>query len=159
MTGAICTLLRGVLHQGGHGGTASASIQVIFTPSAFMIMAVVGRIKSRIVGSGVSIISHNTKTYFFNHENSFQIGLESLNGITILEYWESLEILLSRTQAGPGRTVKEEQEEISPNHVQRINLLSVHYVIILFHLSHIFISPALWTDSVCLFKEHYRHAP
>ena len=30
----------------------------------------------------------------------------------------SLQNLLSRTQAGPGRTVKKEQEEISPNHVQ-----------------------------------------
>ena len=37
----------------------------------------------------------------------------------------SLQILLSRTQAGPGRTVKQEQEEISPNHVQRLNLISV----------------------------------
>ena len=39
----------------------------------------------------------------------------------------SLQILLSRTQAGPGRTVKKEQEEISPNHVQRLNLISVHW--------------------------------
>ena len=38
----------------------------------------------------------------------------------------SLQILLSRTQAGPGRTVKQEQEEISPNHVQRLNLISVY---------------------------------
>ena len=38
----------------------------------------------------------------------------------------SLQILLSRTQAGPSRTVKQEQEQISPNHVQRINLISVH---------------------------------
>ena len=38
----------------------------------------------------------------------------------------SLQILLSRTQAGPGRTVKQEQEEISLNHVKRINLISVH---------------------------------
>ena len=37
----------------------------------------------------------------------------------------SLQNLLSRTQAGPGRSVKKEQEEISPNHVQRINLISV----------------------------------
>ena len=35
------------------------------------------------------------------------------------------EILLSRTQARSGRTVKQEQEEISPNHVQRLNLISV----------------------------------
>ena len=32
---------------------------------------------------------------------------------------------MGRTQAGPGRTVKQEQEEISPNHVQRLNLISV----------------------------------
>ena len=38
----------------------------------------------------------------------------------------SLQILLS-TQAGPGRTVKQEQEEISPNHVQRLNLISVEH--------------------------------
>ena len=37
----------------------------------------------------------------------------------------SLQILLSRTQAEPGRAVKKEQEEISPNHVRRINLISV----------------------------------
>ena len=38
--------------------TASASIQVLFTPSAIMIMAAAGRIKTRILGSGGSIISH-----------------------------------------------------------------------------------------------------
>ena len=37
----------------------------------------------------------------------------------------SLQIQLSRTQAGPGRAVKEQQEQNSPNHVQRINLISV----------------------------------
>ena len=31
---------------------------------------------------------------------------------------KSMYVLLSRTQAGPGRTVKQEQEEISRNHVQ-----------------------------------------
>ena len=41
---------------------------------------------------------------------------------------ESLQILFSRTQAGPGRTVKQEQEEISPNHVQRIYLISVDHL-------------------------------
>ena len=30
---------------------------------------------------------------------------------------QGLYVLLSRTQAGPGRTVKQEQEEISRNHV------------------------------------------
>ena len=38
---------------------------------------------------------------------------------------KGLQILLSRTQAGPGRAVKEEQEEISPNHVQAIYEASV----------------------------------
>ena len=38
----------------------------------------------------------------------------------------SLQIQLSRTQAGPGRAVKEQQEQNSPNHVQRMNLISVH---------------------------------
>ena len=38
---------------------------------------------------------------------------------------KSLKILLSRTQAGPGRIVKQEKEEISPNNVQRLNLISV----------------------------------
>ena len=33
----------------------------------------------------------------------------------------SLQILSSRTQAGPGRTVKQEQEEISRHHLQAIS--------------------------------------
>ena len=37
--------------------TASASIQVMFTPSTFMNMAAAGRIKIIILGSGGSIIS------------------------------------------------------------------------------------------------------
>ena len=36
-----------------------------------------------------------------------------------------MQILLSRTQAGPRRTVKEDQQQISPSHIQRINLISV----------------------------------
>ena len=31
---------------------------------------------------------------------------------------KGVQILLSRTQAGPGKPVKQEQEETSPNHVQ-----------------------------------------
>ena len=38
---------------------------------------------------------------------------------------KSLQILLSRTQAGPGRKVKQVQEEISRNHVPRFFLSSV----------------------------------
>ena len=41
---------------------------------------------------------------------------------------KGLFVLLSRTQAGPGRTVKQEQKEISRNHVQTFICLSVlHY--------------------------------
>ena len=36
-----------------------------------------------------------------------------------------LQILLSSTQAGPGRKVKQEEEEISRNHVPRLFLSSV----------------------------------
>ena len=38
---------------------------------------------------------------------------------------KGLHVLLSRTQAGPGRTVKQEQEEISRNHLQTFIYLSV----------------------------------
>ena len=38
---------------------------------------------------------------------------------------KGLHVLLSRTQVGPGRTVKQEQEEISHNHVQTFIYLSV----------------------------------
>ena len=41
--------------------TASASIQVMFTPSTFMNMAAAGRIKIIILGSGGSIISHTAQ--------------------------------------------------------------------------------------------------
>ena len=40
---------------------------------------------------------------------------------------KGLYVLLSRTQAGPGRTVKQEQEEISCNHVQTFICLSVRH--------------------------------
>ena len=63
-------------------------------------------------------------------ENS-KVHTKGLSDITTLlrtKYRDeiySLQNLLSRTQAGPGRTVKKEQEVVSPNHVQRINLISV----------------------------------
>ena len=39
---------------------------------------------------------------------------------------KSLQILLSRTQVGPGRKVKQEQEQISRNHVQTFSVCSIH---------------------------------
>ena len=38
---------------------------------------------------------------------------------------KSLQILLSSTQAGPGRKVKQEQEEISRNHLPSFEPISV----------------------------------
>ena len=48
----------------------------------------------------------------------------------------SLQIQLSRTQAGPGRAVKEQHEQNSPNHGQRINLISVLHVGIYLRYAH-----------------------
>ena len=39
---------------------------------------------------------------------------------------KGVQILLSNCQAGPGRKVKQDQEEISRNHVPRLFLGSVH---------------------------------
>ena len=39
---------------------------------------------------------------------------------------KALQILLSRTQAGPGSKVKQQEEDISRNHVPRLFLNSVH---------------------------------
>ena len=39
---------------------------------------------------------------------------------------KGLHVLLSRTQGGPGRTVKQKQEDISRNHVPTFIYLSVH---------------------------------
>ena len=59
-----------------------------------------------------------------------------------------MQILLSRTQAGPGGTVKQEQEEISPNHVQGLNLISVLYLlrVVLLYFSNF----AFWTTCTSL---------
>ena len=45
--------------------------------------------------------------------------------ITLLRAWRCLLILQGRTQAGPGRKIKHEQEEISSNHVQAFSGASV----------------------------------
>ena len=44
------------------------------------------------------------------------MGGEMENGLYKVEK-NGLSILLRRTQAGPGTSVKQEQEQISPNHV------------------------------------------
>ena len=61
------------------------------------------------------------------HDGTFSKLHRDLSNIRWLYRDEiySLQNLLIRTQAGSGRTVKKEQEEISPNHVQRINLIYI----------------------------------
>ena len=59
----------------------------------------------------------------------FEMHTVAIDAIQRKQYRDeiySLQKLLSRTQAGPGLTVEQEQDEISPNHVQRINLISVY---------------------------------
>ena len=57
----------------------------------------------------------------------YNIGIDPDGGVSEICGWaaqvyrgpgKSMQILLSNSQAGPGRTVKQEQEEISRNHVQ-----------------------------------------
>ena len=56
---------------------------------------------------------------------SLTIGLSDCRPIMYRGANKGLYVLLSRTQAEPGRTVKQEQEEISRNHVQTFIYLSV----------------------------------
>ena len=62
------------------------------------------------------------------HERGKTFKWRKRNLSTSLLYrggYKGLFVLLSRTQAGPGRTVKQEQGEISRNHVQTFIYLSV----------------------------------
>ena len=68
--------------------------------------------------------------YNSNGKNEFS-QIERMPRQVYRDEINSLQIQLSRTQAGPGRAVKEQQELNSPNHIQRINLISV-YVQVLF---------------------------
>ena len=52
----------------------------------------------------------------FNKSNCFASQLQKMD--IYRDRLKSMQILLSRTQAGPGRAVKQEQEEISRYHVQ-----------------------------------------
>ena len=93
--------------------------------------------RKRFRGSGSRLISHSVKLMdgpladgdLIHVQASCVEGLSYCGrkdkGVWIYrDEIYSLQNLLSRTQAGPGRTVKKEQEEISPNHVQRLNLIS-----------------------------------
>ena len=53
------------------------------------------------------------------------LSLFSFDGFSYRGVNKGLYALLSRTQAGPGRTVKQEQKKISRNHVQTFIYLSV----------------------------------
>ena len=56
-----------------------------------------------------------------HHHNQPNVYVYEL-GLPVLYRGENkgLHVLLSRTHSGPGRTVKQEQEEISRNHVQAL---------------------------------------
>ena len=56
----------------------------------------------------------------FHEQHPFQI-----RGAFLQRYDLFFAKLVKQGPGGPGRTVKKEQEEISPNHIQRINLISV----------------------------------
>ena len=63
---------------------------------------------------------------------------------------KGLFVLLSRTQAGPGRAVKQEQEEFSRNHVQTFISPSVEEV---YKAAFLMFNPA-FTSAVCCGVEH-----
>ena len=61
----------------------------------------------------------------FNHFCAYYTGLKVVVTCVYRGANKGLYVLLSRTQAGRGRTVKQEQEEISHNHMPRLFLSSV----------------------------------
>ena len=76
-------------------------------------------------------VSNASTKIVFAADASVADGLEQYRGGN-----KGLFVLVSRTQAGPGRAVKQEQEEISRNHVQT------------------FISPSVETFSCCIERAH-----
>ena len=99
--------------------------------------------RKRFRGSGSRLISHSVKLMDGPLADGDRIHVQAscVEGLSycgrkdegVWMYRDeiySLQNLLSRTQAGPGRTVKKEQEEISPNHVQIINLISVESAVV-----------------------------
>ena len=60
-----------------------------------------------------------------NNQNIISSSFHLLNIMNYRGVNKGLHVLLSRTQAGPGRTVEQEQEDISRNHVQTFIYLSV----------------------------------
>ena len=61
---------------------------------------------------------------------------------------KSLQILLSSTQAGPGKKVKQEQEDISRNHVPRLFLGSVYLNCVKIHYLKCVMHTSVWYDAV-----------
>ena len=60
--------------------------------------------------------------------NKISYRLGSFNILTIYrDRLKRMQILISRTREGPGRAVKQEQEDISPKHIQTFLAISVHY--------------------------------
>ena len=59
-----------------------------------------------------------TKGKIDDHIHNFLSTIAALPVPMYRDRLKGVQILLSNSQAGPGRTVKQEQEEISRNHVQ-----------------------------------------
>ena len=77
--------------------------------------------------SGTIAVCQCLKRVLMTSSNGLLINNNNLGTIYRAEK-KSLQILLSSTHAGPGGKVKQEQEEISRNHVPRLFLGSVLFV-------------------------------
>ena len=76
-------------------------------------------------------LASDTFHHSVGKENTQRSGFGCFTQFVLSKYRgenKGLFVFLSRTQAGPGRTVKQEQEEISPNHVQTFILPSVEKI-------------------------------
>ena len=81
--------------------------------------------KSYLAGIDQHIDYLTTQRDYWMEEHIAMYFANSHQDITCTGGNKGLFVLLSRTQAGPGRTVRQEQEEISRNHVQTFICLPV----------------------------------
>ena len=68
---------------------------------------------------------HSGPIWFNTGNASILLFTDFFQFSPFIEPGKSVKVLLSRTQAGPGRRVKQEQEGISPSHVQAFSGASV----------------------------------
>ena len=110
--GAACaTLLRGVQRY-----------------SFFVMLLMMGNGRSLFFGALQHLGKAISDAASFHPPHCTNSVPETLFNYTYRGANKGLYVLLSRTQAEPGRTVKQEQEEISCNHIPRIFLSSVCFL-------------------------------